>query len=402
MAWRLALVAAAFGAASSAVAGTPALYTDAPAPSTPPPREQASRLPDLSHVALRAMPAVVSVLVSQIPSPQQGLDPAKDLFDHLHQDSPHKGLGTGFVINPDGYILTNAHVIEDASSIEVDLADSDEHYPANVVGSDSATDIALLKIDAHHPLPVVPLGESDHLQIAEWVMVIGNPFGLSQSVTVGVISHTGRNEIAPVGRDGYYDFIQTDASINPGNSGGPVVNLRGEVIGIATAINATGQGIGFAIPINMAKAILGQLKDHGRVIRSWMGVTVKEAPRDGKGAPLMLPGPPRGILVTDVIAGGPAAQGGIKTGDVITSFDGHPAANAGRLRWYVSTAGVGKRMALTVRRQGTPDDQPILVELGKAPVQQTSTAKEGQGAPPEGSGPDETLPSQVGTLGSKN
>jgi serine protease Do len=233
-------------------------------------------------------------------------------------------------------------------------------------------------------------------------MVIGNPFGLSQSVTVGVISHTGRNEIAPVGRDGYYDFIQTDASINPGNSGGPVVNLRGEVIGIATAINATGQGIGFAIPINMAKAILGQLKDHGRVIRSWMGVTVKEAPRDGKGAPLMLPGPPRGILVTDVIAGGPAAQGGIKTGDVITSFDGHPAANAGRLRWYVSTAGVGKRMALTVRRQGTPDDQPILVELGKAPVQQTSTAKEGQGAPPEGSGPDETLPSQVGTLGSKN
>jgi serine protease Do len=348
------------------------------------------------------MPAVVGVLVIQTPSPQQGLDPAKDLFDHLHQDSPHKGLGTGFVINPDGYILTNAHVIEDASSIEVDLADSDEHYPANVVGSDSATDIALLKIDAHHPLPVVPLGESDHLQIAEWVMVIGNPFGLSQSVTVGVISHTGRNEIAPVGRDGYYDFIQTDASINPGNSGGPVVNLRGEVIGIATAINATGQGIGFAIPIDMAKAILGQLKDHGRVIRSWMGVTVKEAPRDGQIAPLLLPRPPRGILVTDVISGSPAAQGGIKTGDVITSFDGHPAANAARLRWYVSTAGVGKRVALTVRRQGTPQDQPIQVELGKAPVAQASSAKEGPVAPLDGPGPDEPPPFQEGSLGSKN
>jgi serine protease Do len=402
MAWRLALMAAAFGAVSSAALGALPLYTEAPVPSAPLVREDGGRLPDLSHVALRAMPAVVGVLVSQAPAPQQGLDPAKDLFDHLHRDSPHKGLGTGFIIHQDGYILTNAHVVEDASSIEIDLGDSDEHYRAHVVGSDRGTDIALLKIDAARPLPVVPLGESDHLQVAEWVMVIGNPFGLSQSVTVGIVSHTGRNEIAPVGRDGYYDFIQTDASINPGNSGGPVVNLRGEVIGIATAINATGQGIGFAIPIDMAKAIVGQLKDHGKVIRSWMGVTVKEAPRDGKSAVVLEPRPTRGILVTDVIAGGPAAQGGIKAGDVITSFDGHPAANAARLRWYVSTAGVGKKVSLTVRREGTRQDQPIQVELGTAPAQQASVGTDGPAAPAEEPGSGAASPSQGGSLGSQN
>ncbi len=371
---------------TSGIGPHPTLYEE----STPQHPAQLA-LPDLTHIAQATLPAVVGVLTTQGTgvTAQQSRDPVQNLFERFHRDEPHKGLGTGFIIHPDGYILTNAHVVEGASVIEVNLGDGDDHFPARVVGTDEGTDIALLKIEARRPLPVVPLGDSDHVQIAEWVMVIGNPFGLDHSVTLGIISQTGRNDIAPAGREGYYDFIQTDASINPGNSGGPLINLRGEVIGIATAINATGQGIGFAIPIDMAKAIVGQLKDHGKVLRSWMGISVEELPRGS-----LAPAGQHGVLVTDVVAGGPAARSGIKAGDVITAFQGRQIRNAARLRWYVSTAGVGNTIDLTVLHGRGPEED-MRVRLGKAPPPQA--VSEDNGADQTEAGGSSDGPSSLGS-----
>jgi serine protease Do len=338
-----------------------------------PPREG---LPELSQVAQQVLPAVVGILTTQgaADAPAAG-DPLKDFFDHFKGEGARKGLATGFVIHPDGYIVTNAHVVEGAGRVEVELGEDEERVPARVLGRDEASDIALLKVDAGRPLPVLSLGDSDRLQIADWVMVVGNPFGLSHTVTLGIVSHTGRAEVVPAGRDGYYDFIQTDASINPGNSGGPIVNLRGEVVGIATAINATGQGIGFAVPINMVKEIVGQLREHGQVVRSWMGVSVREVrPKIG--------GAVRGreVVVTEVVLGGPAATSGIKVGDVITAFDGRRVPSAARLRWYVATAGVGRAVSMSVRRG--PAEQLLRVELGELPGTRTPLASSPPGEPP--------------------
>jgi serine protease Do len=224
-------------------------------------------------------------------------------------------------------------------------------------------------VEAGRPLPVVPLGDSDHLALAEWVVVIGSPFGLDHSVTLGIVSHTGRSDISPVGRPGTYDFIQTDAPINPGNSGGPVLNLRGEVVAIATAVNATGQGIGFAIPINMAKGIVAQLRENGKVVRSWLGVAVRDAP-PGQGAP----DPGRGVVVTEVTSGGPAAAAGLKIGDVITGFEGHAVRTPARLRWYVSTAGVGRNVEVRVRRSGGPE-RVVRVSLREVPPAEAARAQ---------------------------
>ncbi len=351
-AWAAAAWAAIPWSATASVPPSP-VYTEARHAAT------AGPLPALTGVVQAALPAVVAVITTQAPERTAGRDPLKDLFDRYHGDSARKGLGTGFVVHRDGYIVTNAHVVDGAASIEVTVGDGDEQrYPARVVGADEATDVALLKIEPREPLRVLPLGDSDRVSIAEWVMVIGNPFGLSHSVTLGIVSHTGRADIAPAGRDGFYDFIQTDASINPGNSGGPLIDLNGQVIGIATAINATGQGIGFAIPINMAKAILGQLREHGKVVRAWLGVSVQE--------PAPEAGPTRGVLVTDVVRDGPAARGGMHPGDLITSFDGHAVRTASRLRWYVSTAGVGRSVAVRVRR-GDGSERSVDVRLDALP-----------------------------------
>jgi serine protease Do len=344
-------------------------------PAAEPPRAAAG-LPELSRVAEAAMPAVVGIVTSQTdrdPPPLGG--PMRDLFDHFGADQPRRGLASGFVIAPEGLILTNAHVIDGVARIEVDLGEDEQRLPARVVGKDDASDVALLRVDAGRPLPVLPLGDSDAVRIADWLMVIGNPFGLSHSVTVGVVSHRGRGDVAPAGRDGFYDFIQTDASINPGNSGGPVLNVRGEVIGIATAVNATGQGIGFAIPINMAKEILAQLRDRGRVVRSWMGVSVREVRERGRGR--------RQVVVTDVVDGGPAAAGGLAVGDVITAFDGHQVGDAARLRWYVATAGVGRNVALTVRRGD--GERAVRVELSPSPDRE-ATARRATGLASDGQG----------------
>jgi len=280
----------------------------------------------------------------------------RDLFDRLN-DGPRKGIGSGFIIHPDGWVVTNAHVVEGAESVDVDMGEGEEPLRARVIGVDSESDVALLKVNAGRPLPVVPLGDSDRLAVAEWVLVIGSPFGLDHSVTLGIVSHTGRTDISPVGRPGTYDFIQTDASINPGNSGGPVLNLRGEVVAIATAVNATGQGIGFAVPINMAKEILQQLREKGRVDRSWLGVAVR-APEPGERHD--------GVVVTDVVAGGPGATAGLAPGDVITGFGGREVRSPSRLRWYASTAGVGRKVEVKVRRGDGPE-RALRVSLAAPP-----------------------------------
>jgi serine protease Do len=342
------------------------VYTEAqpaPAAAAAPSPAAAAGLPDLTRLAAAALPAVVGVVTTQ--APPEGVSDAqlRDLFEKLN-DGPRKGIGSGFLVHRDGWVVTNAHVVEGAASVDVDLGGGAPPLRARVVGADAESDVALLKVEADRPLPFIPLGDSDRLAVAEWVLVIGSPFGLDHSVTLGIVSHIGRADISPVGRPGTYDFIQTDASINPGNSGGPVLNLRGEVVAIATAVNATGQGIGFAVPINMAKEILGQLREKGRVDRSWLGIAVR-APEAGERS--------EGVVVTEVAAGGPAATAGLVPGDVITGFGGREVRSPSKLRWYASTAGVGRSVEVKVRRGDGPE-RAVQVSLAAPP---------GEGRPPQ-------------------
>jgi serine protease Do len=364
----LAVLAAIAGSSPASAPGDPAA-----------PRAAAARpgtLPELAPLAQAILPAVVGVITTAAPAeaPAGDAKGLEELFQRFHGDSPRQGLASGVIIHGDGWVLTNAHVVDGAGRVEVDLGDEGGKVGARVVGADPATDVALLKVEADHPLTAAPLGDSDRVQIAEWILVFGNPFGLAHSVTLGIVSQLGRSDISPAGREGYYDFIQTDASINPGNSGGPLVNLRGEVVGIATAINATGQGIGFAIPINMAKDVARQLQERGRVVRSWIGISVREAPREVRASRPSA----RGVLVSDVVSGGPAADAGLRVGDVITAFDGRDVATPARLRWLVASAGVGRRVALRVRRgDGERELQIRLAQLPTAEAEAMSRAGAG-------------------------
>ena len=293
-----------------------------------------------------------------------------------HQRS--RGQGTGVLIHKDGFVLTNNHVVEHADEIKVRLAD-DRQFPAAVVGTDARTDLALLKISVpDEALPVAPLGDSDRIEIGEWVMAIGNPFGLDHTVTVGIVSGKGRRDVRPGGTTaGFYDFIQTDASINAGNSGGPLINSRGEVIGINTAMNAAAQGIAFAIPINMVKTIVPLLRRHGRAPRSWLGVSpqsVTAALRRAFKLPDM-----RGALVSEVAEGSPARAAGIESGDVITDFDGQAIRRADDLQWWAATAGAGRKVAIRLRRGG--ESRVVSVTLAPdpdeaAPVEQAAAGRE--------------------------
>ncbi len=351
-------------AAALLLASSDPLYTDARPANAVQGQDAAAGLPDLTRLAREASPAVVGVLTIQKPPSPSADDSLRDLFDKLH-DGPRKGIGSGFIIHRDGWVVTNAHVVEGAAKVEVDFGEGIPHLPARIVGTDAESDVALLKVDAGKPLPFVSFGDSDTIAVAEWVLVIGSPFGLDHSVTLGIVSHTSRSDISPAGRRGAYDFIQTDAPINPGNSGGPVLNLRGEVIGIATAVNATGQGIGFAVPINMAKEILGQLRDRGRVVRSWLGIAVREvAPRAGA-KPV--------VVVTEVTSGGPADNAGLRVGDVITGFQGHAVKTPARLRWYVSTAGIGREVEVRLRRGAGPE-RAFRVPLAGVPPSEEARA----------------------------
>lgn len=310
-------------------------------------------LPNLSALVKRAFPAVVSIIVEEAsPVALEPSDPLHDFFERFYGESPSEGLGTGFIIHPSGLILTNAHVVEHARKIRVIL--EDQGYPteheATVVGRDSATDLALLRVETGRELPVLPLGDSDTIEIADWVVAIGNPFGLSQSVTFGIVSQTNRTDVTPQGREGYFDFIQTDASINPGNSGGPLLNLRGEVVAINNAINASGQGIGFAVPINMAKQVIPQLAEKGHVTRAWIGLSIQDvSPEHARSIGMKRP---VGVVVSEIVGKGPAAKAGIEVGDILLSWNGAPIRGAHRLRWDVACAEVGKKVPVELVRRG--------------------------------------------------
>jgi len=284
-----------------------------------------------------------------------------------------QGAGSGFVISQDGLIVTNNHVVEGAKDVTVTLATKEE-YPAKVIGRDSKTDIALVKIQPKGRLPVAALGDSDRLRVGDWVMAIGNPFGLNNTVTAGIVSAKGR----VIGAGPYDDFIQTDASINPGNSGGPLFNLQGEVVGINTAIIPNGQGIGFAVPVNLAKSLLPQLEAKGEVTRGYLGVNIQAiTPELAKSLYLE---EAKGALVADVTKGAPADAAGLTRGDVITGYDGKEITEMHTLPPLVAATPIGKEVPVTIRRDGM--EQVVRVTIGRMPGERAevpSPAEAGQG-----------------------
>jgi len=288
-----------------------------------------------------------------------------DLFGRARR-RVNKGLGTGFVVDKDGVILTNNHVIDEAKAILVKLSDNRE-FSGTIVGRDPRTDVAVVRIDPKGAI-LVPLafGDSDVLEVGDWVVAIGNPFGLSHTVSAGIISAKGRSrEEVELDQSGYYNFLQTDASINPGNSGGPLLDLRGQVVGINTAIRAGGaQGIGFAIPINMVKQLMPMLLRDGHITRSAMGVRVRDVRELSSEDKAVLKRPDeKGAVIAMVEPGGPADKVGLAPYDVILAFDGSPVDRGSQLQWLASMAGVGKTVTLRISRDGKVFD--LKVTLGQ-------------------------------------
>jgi serine protease Do len=316
------------------------------------------QMPDWVRLSREAKPAVVNISAklnaeSQAPPQLRGRPDERsfeDFFKRFFDEGPRHPVragGSGFILNANGYVVTNNHVVENAADIQVKLGDGRE-LPAKVVGRDAKTDLALLKIEATG-LPVIPLGDSTALQVGEPVMAIGNPFGLEQTVTTGIVSATGR----VIGSGPYDNFIQTDASINPGNSGGPLINARGEVIGINTAIFSRGGGsvgIGFAVPSSLAKTVITQLADRGKVERGWLGVAIQ--PLTQELAKSFKRGDTTGALVSEVKEGSPAEKAGMKTGDVIVELDGKKVTKATDLPGLVAEMPVGKNVPIVVMRDG--------------------------------------------------
>jgi serine protease Do len=282
-----------------------------------------------------------------------------------------KGLGTGFVIDKDGTVLTNNHVVADATTMTIKLSD-DREFPGQIIGRDPRTDIAVVRINSKDSPTLTPIkmGDSDAMDVGDWVVAIGNPFGLSHTVSAGIISAKGRtNQDVPLDKSGYYNFLQTDASINPGNSGGPLLNLAGEVVGINSAIRGGGaQGIGFAIPINMVKELLPMLMRDGHVTRSALGVRISdvhELTAEDR-ASLKVAGD-NGAVIDTVEQGGPADKAGMQPGDILLQFDGQPIDRGTRLQWLASIAGVGKTVTVHISRQGKEMDlRPTLGHLEEA------------------------------------
>jgi len=285
---------------------------------------------------------------------------------HGRKRTVSEGLGTAFVYNPEGFLLTNNHVIEDATDIVVSFVDGRD-LQAAVVGRDKHTDIAVLKVE-EKGLPALPLGDSDAIEVGDWVVAIGNPFGLSHTVSAGILSAKGRTRDDVKGLDpsGYFNFLQTDASINPGNSGGPLINLRGEVVGINAAVRANANNIGFAIPINMVSQLLPMLLREGKIRRSAIGVVVDVLNMIEAGR---LKRPDRkGAWVKSVLAGGPADRAGVSPDDVILAFDGKLISDPNELRWLASIAGVNRVVSLRIARLDRVFD--LRVTLGELQEQE--------------------------------
>ncbi len=325
--------------------------------------------PDFVELAKKLKPMVVNISTAKtiqplkrqrrVPSPF-GIDPFDDFFERFFEEPTQrprkeKSLGSGFIISEDGLIITNNHVVAGADEIKVKLSDGRE-FKGIIKGADEKLDLALIKVESKDQLPQVELGDSDAIEVGEWVMAIGNPFGLAQTVTAGIVSAKGR----VIGSGPYDDFIQTDASINPGNSGGPLFNAQGQVIGINTAIVAGGQGIGFAIPVNMAKGILPQLRETGKVVRGWLGVTVQPVTAE-LAQSFGLTGE-NGALVSEVIKDSPAEKAGLKSGDIILEFDGKKISEMNELPRMVAATPVGRQLKLKVLREGKQEEISVVIE----------------------------------------
>ena len=285
-----------------------------------------------------------------------------------------QAAGSGFIIASDGYILTNNHVVVDASKITVRLADQRE-FQAKVVGTDPQSDVAIIKIDGKD-LPVLPLGNSDKLEVGEWVIAIGSPFELSQTVTVGVVSAIGRNRM---GITDYENFIQTDAAINPGNSGGPLLNIRGEAVGMNTAIFSRSggyMGIGFAIPINMTKSIEQQLRKSGKVTRGWLGILIQDINEElAKSFGGKVGG---GALISEVTEGSPAQKSGLLQGDIVTAINGEPVSNVADLRNKIAMTPPNTELKLRILRDG--QEKEVVASVGEQPADMASMAKKMTGS----------------------
>jgi Do/DeqQ family serine protease len=327
-------------------------------------------------VAEKVRPSVVNIGTVQVARnrrapvvPGPGADDPffKDFFDQFfgrggpgrREEFRQPGLGSGVIIDKRGYVLTNFHVIRGADSVTVKLP-SKEEFQGRIVGTDSKTDLAIIRFQPEGEVRVATLGDSDALRVGEWAIAIGNPFGLDQTVTVGVVSATGRSE---VGIATYENFIQTDASINPGNSGGPLVNLKGEVIGINTAIVATGQGIGFAIPANMVKRVTAQLIDRGKVTRGWIGVSLQ--PLTTELAQALGLDNTRGAIVARVYPGTPAEAAGLQPNDVIVKFAGTPVDDYHHLQRLSSDAEPGTTVPLDIVRKR--DHKTVTLKITESP-----------------------------------
>ncbi len=335
---------------------------------------KADTLPDFVALADKLGPAVVNISTEQAgPAASEGEGDSgegggsegggNEPFNEFGEPfgEPHgRSLGSGFIINSAGYILTNDHVVENGREIIVTTKDGNQ-YKASVAGRDAKTDIALLKINARHDLPVAPLGDSDDVKVGQWVMTIGDPFGFDHTVTAGIVSAKGR--FIP---GNYDEFIQTDAAINPGNSGGPLINIHGEVVGVNSAIftrTGSNTGIGFAIPVNLVKEELPQLREHGKVVRGWLGIYVQRVTpsiADSMGLE-----EPRGALVAEVLSEGPAKNAGVKRGDVIAAYNGIPIEDSRELPLMVARTPLGHSATLRIVRDKKYLELPVTITASR-------------------------------------
>ena len=348
-------------------ANTVPVYISGAAPAAGPPNSMG-----FAAVVKAVLPAVVNISSSRLVKPQGNqLNPFfnnpffQQFFGgQMPQPRPQReeALGSGVIVSPDGYIMTNNHVVDKATEIKVFLPNKQE-YPAKVVGTDSKTDIAVLKIQANN-LPTVTFGDSSELQVGDYALAIGDPFGIGETVTMGIVSATARSGLDI---ENYEDFIQTDAAINPGNSGGALINARGELIGINTAILSGGsggnQGVGFAIPINLARYVMGQILKYGKVTRGWLGVGIQDV-----SAPVAKTyGVPanQGAIISDVEPNGPGAKAGLQRGDVITQLNGQPVQGANDLKLKIGELRPGTTAHLKILRDGKPQD--VSLTLGQQP-----------------------------------
>jgi serine protease Do len=336
----------------------------------------ATRPSTFADLAEKQGPTVVNIYTTQtvkapssmhqflFPNDKDIPEPFRRFFDlpFGNEQEPQRefkrtSLGSGVITSADGYILTNNHVVKDADEINVRLS-SFEEYEATIIGRDAKTDLALIKIDAKDNLPFVTFGDSDKLRVGDWVIAIGNPFGLEQTVTAGIVSAKGRS----IGNETYGNFIQTDASINPGNSGGALFNLKGEMVGVNTAIfsqSGGNIGIGFAIPVNMAKNVINQLKEHGKVVRGWLGVMIQQVtPELAKNFGLERP---IGALVGEVAPDSPAAAAGIKQGDVILQYRGKEVSQMSMLPAMVAQTPVNSKVKIVLMRDGKEKTIPVTI-----------------------------------------